>query len=193
VRQTLKEIAEVVGQSSANQHYLVRTYRNLLFITAAGLLLLYLLLSLIGWRDPNFLSLCASNATSQPPCPSGAAPGSGDIFLLGFAGLVGGAVGALILLLSVSISGGPFTLAVAQAVLKLPAGATIALVGLFVLQHGILGILTPQSGTALVAWAIIFGVGQQALTQTIDKRANAIMAGGSSANTAAPAAAAAHP
>jgi hypothetical protein len=189
VRQTLKEIVDVIGQSSANQHYLVRTYRNLLFITAGGLLLLWLVFAFIGWRGPDFLSLCASNATLQPPCPSGSAPGAGDIFLLGFAGLVGGAVGALVLLLSVSISGGPFTLAVAQAVLKLPAGAIVALVGLFVLQHGILGILTPQSGSALVAWAIIFGVGQQALTQTIDKRADAIMAGGSTASKPAASAA----
>ena len=114
--------------------------------------------------------------------------------MLGFAGFVGGAVGALVLLLSVSVSGGPFTLAIAQALLKLPAGATISLVGLFVLQHGTLGILMPQSGNALVAWAILFGVGQQAVTQTIDKRANAIMAGGSSA-TRAPVAAnpTAHP
>jgi hypothetical protein len=130
IRQTLKEIAETIGQYNAGQHYRARTYRNMLLATAAGLFVLYLVLSLVGWRDPNFLSLCASNAALKPPCPSGAAPGGGDIFLLGFAGFVGGAVGALVLLLSVSVSGGPFTLAIAQALLKLPAGATISLVGL---------------------------------------------------------------
>ena len=179
-RQTLNEIGEAISQSLASQHYRVLTYRNLLLMTATGLSLVYLVLSLVGWRDPNFFSLCASSASLKPPCPSGNAPGSGDIFLLGFAGLVGGSVGALILLLSVSVAGAPFTIAVAQAILKLPAGAVISLVALFVLQHGALGILMPQSGSALVAWALLFGVGQQAVTQTIDKRAAAIMAGGSS-------------
>ena len=185
-RQTLNEIGEAINQSLASQHYRVLTYRNLLLMTAAGLFVVYLMLSLIGWRDPNFLSLCASNTSLKPPCPSGNASGAGDIFLLGFAGLVGGSVGALILLLSVSVAAAPFTIAVAQALLKLPAGAVISLVGLFVLQHGTLGILMPQSGSALVAWALLFGVGQQAVTQTIDKRAAAIMAGGSSPSPTPP-------
>jgi hypothetical protein len=183
MRQTLKEIGEVIGQALAGTNHKALTYRNLLLCTASGLFALYLVLSLVGWRNPNFLSLCASNASLRPPCPSGNAPGAGDIFLLGFAGLVGGAVGALVLLLSVSVSGAPFTIAIAQALLKLPTGAVISLVALFVLQHGTLGILMPQSGSALVAWALLFGVGQQVVTQTIDKRANDIMAGGPSSIT----------
>lgn len=121
--------------------------------------------------------------TTQPmTCPTGATPGAGDVFVLGLVGMAGGAIGALLMLLKVKLGGGPFTLPIAQAHIKLPAGAVISLLGLFVLQNGAIGIFTPQAGDALVAWAFVFGVGQQALTTAIDKRANDL-AGGAAPST----------
>jgi hypothetical protein len=145
---------------------------------------IYLLLAIAGGFDPSFFSLCAKGAGAHTTCPSGHAAGRWDVFLLGFAGLVGGSVGALIILLNAKVSVGPFTLPIAQAAVKLPAGATIALVGLFAVQHGTLGVLMPQAGNALVAFALLFGVAQQALTRFIDKRANNLFAESKAAGTA---------
>jgi hypothetical protein len=183
-RSALIGCSDALDQALGAQHYRVRSYRNLLLATAAGLMALYLLLSIAGALDPAFFSLCAKGASGHTSCPSGHAASPWDVFLLGFAGLVGGSVGALILLLNVKVSGGPFTLPIAQAALKLPAGAVIALVGLFVLQHGSLGVLMPQAGDALVAWALLFGVAQQALTRIIDKRANDLVGGSKATGTA---------
>ncbi|TMC49802.1 MAG: hypothetical protein E6J14_06190 [Chloroflexi bacterium] len=175
VRAELKEISEVINQGSDGQHYRARTYRNMLLGTAGGLLLVFLLLSLVGWRDPSFFSLCSADASAS--CPSGGAPGAGDVFLLGLAGVAGGSLGALAMLLNVKVTGGPYTLAIAQALLKLPAGALISLIALFTMQHDVLGILKPQAGNALVAWAMVFGIAQQAVTRAVDKRANSLLNG----------------
>jgi hypothetical protein len=173
-RSALIGCSDALDQALGTQHYRVRSYRNLLLATAAGLMALYLLLAIAGAFDPSFFSLCAKGAGARTTCPSGHVAGRWDILLLGFAGLVGGSVGALILLLNAKVAGGPFTLPIAQAAVKLPAGAVIALVGLFAVQHGTLGVLMPQAGDALVALALLFGVAQQALTRFIDKRANSL-------------------
>lgn len=137
----------------------------MLLSTALGLLVVFLLLALIGWRDPALLSLCMkATSTQRMTCPSGAKPGPGDVFVLGLVGMAGGSIGALAMLLNVELGGVPFTLPIAQALIKLPAGAVISLVGLFVLRNGAIGVFTPQAGDALVAWAFAFGVGQQAVT-----------------------------
>lgn len=180
VRAKLKGIQEDINRSSDALHYRSRTYRNMLLFTAAGVLVVFLVFSLAAAINPQVFSLCGSpsvaagqaTAPSTEICPGGGSdPHGSDVFLLGLAGMVGGTVGALILLLRVSVGSGPFSPAVAQALLKLPAGALVALVGLYVLQHNTLGTLQPQAGVTLVAWAILFGVGQEVITHAIDRRA----------------------
>lgn len=176
-RLILQEISVAIDRASDAAHYRARNFRNLLLGTALGLFLVYLALAFADWLQPSFFSLCTQGTSGQPAsCPlGGSSPGQGDVLLLGLAGMVGGSVGALPLLQDVKVGSGPFTPAVAQALLKLPAGAVISLVGLFALQHGVLDILKPQAGTALVAWAILFGFAQQGVTRAIDKRANGIL------------------
>jgi hypothetical protein len=176
-RTRLQGISQDLNLASTSQHYVARAFRNMLLSIAIGLLVVYMVLAIIGWLQPRFLSLC-DMATTPPTCPNASSsPGAGDVFVLGLIGMAGGAVGALTMLLKVQVGGGPFTLPIAQALIKLPAGAVISLIGLFLLQNGTIGIFTPQSGNALVAWAFVFGVAQQTITTTIDKKANALAVG----------------
>jgi len=53
--------------------------------------------------------------------------------------------------------------------------ATGIVVGIWILQRGVLNFLTPQGGDKLIAWAILFGFAQQALTSALDTRASALI------------------
>jgi hypothetical protein len=55
----------------------------------------------------------------------------------------------------------------AQALLKIPAGAAAALLGIVLVHSGAISGLHAE-GSALDAYAVIFGLSQQALTQVVD-------------------------
>jgi hypothetical protein len=69
-------------------------------------------------------------------------------------------------------SRGPYGLPIAQLLLKLPAGALIALFALVIVQSGSIPSIKPVERGQLVAYAAIFGLVQESVTRTIDKRAN---------------------
>ena len=56
--------------------------------------------------------------------------------------------------------------------LKLPAGALIALFALLVVQSGSIPSVAPVDDGQLVAYAAIFGLAQESVTRMIDRRAN---------------------
>lgn len=57
--------------------------------------------------------------------------------------------------------------------LKIPAGALTALVGIVLMQSDIL-FLEAQAGTALAAYAIFFGIAQDVVTRLVDQRAREV-------------------
>jgi hypothetical protein len=65
---------------------------------------------------------------------------------------------------------GPFSINTAQALLKVPAGATAALLGVILVRSGVVSGLTVTGSTAY-GYAVIFGLSKQALTQVVDSAA----------------------
>lgn len=57
--------------------------------------------------------------------------------------------------------------------LKIPAGALTALVGIVLMQSDIL-FLEAQEGTALAAYAIFFGIAQDVVTRLVDQKAREV-------------------
>jgi hypothetical protein len=90
-------------------------------------------------------------------------------------GAMGGLLSAVVFLKDLQAVRGPFGLPLTQGILKIPTGAAVALVGIWILQRGVLNFLTPQGGDKLIAWAILFGFAQQALTSALDTRASALI------------------
>jgi hypothetical protein len=91
-------------------------------------------------------------------------------------GAVAGAVTAVIPLISAGRPHGPYTLATAQALLRIPAGGAAALLGVLVLREGFAS-LQPAVGDAAVFYAVVFGLAQHILTRLVDRRAEALLTG----------------
>jgi len=113
-------------------------------------------------------STCSVAATSCSPCRS-----VGEIELA--AGL-GGLISVIVFIQGLQTSRGPCNLAVAQAFLKFVAGAAIGLLGVLLVQHGVLDVLAPQDNNRVLSYAVLFGFAQQLVTQAVDRRAADVVA-----------------
>jgi hypothetical protein len=91
-------------------------------------------------------------------------------------GAVAGAVTTVIPLTTAGRPNGPYALATAQALLRIPAGGAAALLGVLVLREGFAS-LQPAVGDAAVFYAVTFGLAQHILTRMVDRRAEALLAG----------------
>jgi hypothetical protein len=70
---------------------------------------------------------------------------------------------------------GPYAVSTAQALLKVPAGAASALLGVVLVRSGVISGLDVNASTAY-GYAVVFGLSQQALTQVVDNAAKKIAA-----------------
>jgi hypothetical protein len=70
---------------------------------------------------------------------------------------------------------GPYAVSTAQALLKVPAGAASALLGVVLVRSGVISGLNVNASTAY-GYAVVFGLSQQALTQVVDNAAKKIAA-----------------
>jgi hypothetical protein len=68
-----------------------------------------------------------------------------------------------------------FGLPLAQTLLKIPAGAATAVAGILLLQHGILGKIGPMEWPDVIAYAVLLGIAQIAVTKRIDSRASDLL------------------
>lgn len=174
--------------SADTQHSRVRIFRNVLIGTALAIGVLLLGLGLVGLAWPNAMSLCAAKPTSTASatsavliCPTGErqavnGPSGGDVFLVELVGLVGAALSGVRALAAAQNVAGPYSLAIAQALLKATAGSITAVIGVVLLGAGIIpnvGQLPSQA--AILAYAIVFGYAQQLVTGIVDKRADAVL------------------
>jgi hypothetical protein len=68
---------------------------------------------------------------------------------------------------------GPYAIDTAQALLKVPAGAVAALLGVILVRSRVVSGVSVDASTAY-GYAVLFGVSQQALTQVVDNAAKKI-------------------
>lgn len=93
--------------------------------------------------------------------------------------VIGGVAGTLTTVLPLSTAPkaiGPYAVTGAQALLKVPAGAAAALLGVLLLRHG-LGGFSPAKGDAAIFYAVLFGFSQQLLTRLVDTQAEELVKG----------------
>jgi hypothetical protein len=70
----------------------------------------------------------------------------------------------------------PFSLPFFQLLLKLAMGPLFAIVGVLILQSGLVKDLQPAKDLeGLLVWATLFGAAQQSVTRFIDKRVNGLL------------------
>jgi hypothetical protein len=90
--------------------------------------------------------------------------------------LLGGLAGALTGILPLSNATkltGPYGITAVQVLLKVPAGAIAALLGVYLLANSV-GTLPAASGRTQYFYAVLFGLSQQALTSIADSQAKGL-------------------
>jgi hypothetical protein len=170
------------GFGAADEQYArVRSLRNLILASAALMLLLAIALAVLGAVRPTVLSMCFENVTSAlgetTSCPTRRdQPTGGDIALVEFLGLLGGALSAMVAIRGMRGTSTPYAIPVALALLKLPAGALVSISALMLLHGeffpGLSGLDSPGQ---IAAYAIVLGYAQQLVTRLVDRQANSVL------------------
>jgi hypothetical protein len=185
----------------------VRSFRNVLLMTAGFMLLGALAVAGLGMVDQTAVPLCFTPdtrvvcATQQSPIPK-----SGDVdavisststpydlALIELVGMLAAAVAAAAALRKIKGTSTPFSLPIALAVLRLPTGALTAFLGLLLMRGGFVpGLSDLDSPEQILAWAVIFGYAQELFTRLVDNQANTVLndIGSTSPTAQAPAASA---
>ena len=169
----------------------VRSFRNVLLITAMVLTLAATGIAVIGIVEPSVIPLCF-HPGDKVVCPTQESPAgaenpdidaafagtasSWDLPLVELIGLMAAAVAAAVALRGIKGTTTPYGLPVALALLKLPTGALTAFLGL-VLMRGqfVPGLSALDSSAQILAWAVVFGYAQQLFTGLVDAQAQHVL------------------
>lgn len=197
-------VSAVRGSASAalREQLRVRSFRNVLVVTAAMMAVLALGLAVVGLLSPASLPLCfqpeeagqtvvvcptAQSDTvvnQQPPGPASAdiddavrsTASPQDLLIIELVGLAAASVAAAAAVRKLRGSSEPHGLPVALAVLKLPTGAITAVLGLLLMRGQFVpGLSALDTSAQIVAWALAFGYAQQLFTRLVDQQANVVL------------------
>jgi hypothetical protein len=99
-----------------------------------------------------------------------------DVPLVALLGLAAAVLSAALSLRKLQGTTLPYSLPVALAVFKLPAGALTAVIGLLLMRGEFVpGLSALDSPAQILAWAVLFGYAQQLFTQFVDQRAQGLL------------------
>jgi hypothetical protein len=198
-------IAAVHGASSEarREGARVRSFRNVLFVTAALMTAAALGLALLGILSPETLPVCfrpegkvvcptqaVDVPGSQAPAGTGASADESaviaaaekeavrpwDIPLIQLVGLIAAAVAGAAALRGIRGTSTPYSIPVALALLKLPTGALTALLGLLLMRGQFVpGLSALDFPAQVLAWAIAFGYAQQLFTRLVDQQGQQVL------------------
>lgn len=179
----------------------VRNFRNVIFSTAAMIMLLAVIVGIIGFFRPTALPLCfqpeqqlvvcptaqaavTSNQPGgqQPPSPAAVddavrrAASRWDVALVEFVGLLGATVAATVALRGSRGTTDPYSLPAALAMLKVCTGALTAFLGLLLVKAEFIpGLSALDSSGQIIAWAVVLGYAQQLFTRAVDQQAQSVV------------------
>jgi hypothetical protein len=186
---------DLLYESSDEAHQRIRVFRNILLSAAALIAVFMLGFVLIVSRNPTTIPLCftpnataavttqAPDATATIVCPHGEFTGhprdfaaAEDIAIIAGLGLLGSALASAIAVRKLTGRSTPYGVPTALALLKVPTGALTAVSGILLLGGGFVpGLSELDSQRQIVAYALVLGYAQQAVTRLIDDRANALL------------------
>ena len=172
----------------------LRSFRNLLMGAFVSLLLLAIALAILGAIHREWLPLCfLPEDQGKFVCPLAeqgvAEPASADIdvlvtdtakpedvLVIEIVGLVAAALAGALALRDMRGTSTPYGVPVSLILLKLPAGALTAVLGLLFMRGGFVpGLTALDSSAQILAWAIVFGYSQQLFTRLIDSQGNDLL------------------
>jgi hypothetical protein len=172
----------------------LRSFRSLLVGAIISLFFLAIALAIVGALHREWLPLCFLPEDEMKfVCPLGeqgvAQPAEADIddlingtakpedvLVVEIVGLVAATLAGALALRGMRGTSTPYGVPVALILLKLPAGALTAVLGLLFMRGGFVpGLTALDSSAQILAWAIVFGYSQQVFTRLIDNQGHDIL------------------
>jgi hypothetical protein len=172
-RKQLRAIREVCNNSFDAAHGDARVYRNTLIQLASLLAIVLALVAIIAWGDKSFRSVFSGPKTT---------PGPWYVLELELVASLAGLTSAVLALQNYTGFQFTYGLPFVQAFLKGATGAATGLLGVLLVQSGIISSLKPQTGGAVFATAIVFGSAQYLFTRIVDQQAKSILGSAGSRN-----------
>lgn len=201
-RLTIATTYRAASSAALREQLQVRSFRNVLLVTTVLLALLAVALAVVGFVARTAIPLCfepQSGGQTVVVCPTAqsqllttgpeAAPASpdvddavrvtarpADVLVIELIGLAAAAVAAAAAIRGIRGSSEPHNLPVALALLKLPTGALTAVLGLLLMRGQFIpGLTALDSSAQILAWALVFGYGQQLFTRLVDQQAHTVL------------------
>ena len=166
-----------VGFEAADAEYArVRSFRNALLGSAAILGLALIAFVTYAWSNPSVVPVCFTPRTGPVCASGGASAASEDIATVVAIGALGGLLSAIVSIRNMHGTSVAYDVPTALAMLKLPVGGLAAVGGLLVVRAQFVpGLSDLDSQAQILAYAFVFGVGQQLVVGLIDKQANELL------------------
>lgn len=189
VRPLLRRLMEDSYQALDGEHAQLRSFRNILLLTALVVALLVGLTIGVVHQNPQWIPLCFPNEviTGMDPtvttvdgqnCPTsiGGSPSGSDILVVALLGALAGALAATASIRNLKGTSTPYDVPVALAMLKVPLGAFTAIAALVAIRGDFVpGLSVLDSQEQILAYAFIFGFAQQLFTRLLDQRAQTLL------------------
>jgi len=202
-----KIVTTVRAASSAalREHVRLRSFRNVVVVTALLMALLAIGVALTGFFRPTLIPLCFApeesgkavvvcpTAQSEPFIPAGGEPQPGvpvrdidnvvedtakpqDLIVVELVGLTAAAIATAAAIRRIKGSSERYGLPVALAALKLPTGAITAFLGLLLMRGQFVpGLSALDTSAQILAWALVFGYAQQLFTRLVDQQGQTVL------------------
>jgi hypothetical protein len=192
IRPVLRRLIGDSYEKTDLEHAQLRSFRNIVLIAAFLMFVFVVATATVIAYHPRWLPLCFTSDGGQVcPTSTGAGPRSADIIMVALLGALGGLLTAALSIRNLKGTSTPYDVPVALAMLKVPLGAFTAILALVAIQGGFVpGLSNLDSQEQILAYALVFGFAQQALSRLLDQRAQTLMEGlpGGTATEPAPAA-----
>ncbi|HYF24192.1 MAG TPA: hypothetical protein VD931_00495 [Baekduia sp.] len=174
-REVVREAQLTAMEANNDRHTGLRQFRNLLLSVSGGLLLLLGTIAVWHAISPSFVSLCADGAGPDRCFGGGSEAAGRTVFEVLAVGALGGLLSVAFLLQRLRRVPSRYNVRAAQALLKPVAGAATALVGVLLLQSGLVVSPVENGPAALIAYSAIFGFAQELLTRYVDRQASRLL------------------
>jgi hypothetical protein len=103
-------------------------------------------------------------------------PAPGDVTLVALFGLLGGALSGAFAIRNLQGTSTPYSVPVALSLLKLPAGALTAIIGILLVRSEFIpGLSQLDNQPQVLAYAFVFGISQLIFTRYVDDRAQEVL------------------
>jgi hypothetical protein len=173
------------------EHAQLRSFRNVLLLATFFLVLLIAATLVVVSLSPGFMPLCFPNEVTSGEagvtrvqgwnCPTGTqsnGPQDADILVVALLGALGGALTATLSIRNLKGTSTPYDVPVALAFLKVPLGALTSILALVAIQGKFVpGLSVLDSQGQILAYALVFGFAQQALSRLLDRQAQNLLEG----------------